>query len=113
MSKRYAFWDTLRPQSDCCRQGEDKVHILDFKTTWSEVKKPSQTAAAEAKPRYIYTDTKMYPTGTPNLWGFCQIFHDSNKIQKHYIPHFKDLNSDISALNENGFSMNPKLATLI
>ena len=71
-------------KSDCCRRGQAAVHI-----------------------------TKMYPTDTPNLWGFCQIFHDSNKIQKHYIPHFKDLNSDISALNENGFSMNPKLATLI
>ena len=35
-SEKYAFWVTLRPQSDCCRQGEAKVRILNFKTTWSE-----------------------------------------------------------------------------
>ena len=29
--------------SDRCRQGEAEVHILDFKTTWSEFHKPSQT----------------------------------------------------------------------
>ena len=44
MSKKYACWITLRPQSDYCRQGEAKLHILDFKTTWSEFQKPSQTA---------------------------------------------------------------------
>ena len=45
MSEKYAFWVTLRPQSDCCRRGEAKVRILDFKTTWSEFQKPYQTAA--------------------------------------------------------------------
>ena len=44
MSEKYACWVTLRPQSDCCHQGEAKVRILDFKTIWSEFQKPSQTA---------------------------------------------------------------------
>ena len=33
MSEKYAFWVTLRPQSDRCRQGEAEVCILDFKNT--------------------------------------------------------------------------------
>ena len=47
-SKKYASWVTLRPQWDRCRQGKAKIHILDFKTTWSEFHMPSQTAPAEA-----------------------------------------------------------------
>ena len=38
-SEKYAFWITLRPQSDHCRQGKAEVCILDFKTTWSEFQK--------------------------------------------------------------------------
>ena len=49
MSEKYAFWVTLRPQLDRYCQGKAKVNILDFKTTWLELKKPCQTAAAEAK----------------------------------------------------------------
>ena len=45
MSEKYSFWVTLRPQSDRCCQGEAEVRILDFKTTWSEFRKPSQTTA--------------------------------------------------------------------
>ena len=45
MSEKYAFWVTLKPQSDRCLQGEAEVRILDFKTTWSEFQMPSQTAA--------------------------------------------------------------------
>ena len=44
MSEKYAFWVTLRPKSDRCRQGEAKVRILNFITTWSEFQKASQTA---------------------------------------------------------------------
>ena len=44
MSDKYAFWVTLRPQSDCCRQDEAEVCILDLKTIWSEFQKASQTA---------------------------------------------------------------------
>ena len=43
-SEKYASWVTHRPQSDRCRQGEAEVSILDFKTTWSEFQKASQTA---------------------------------------------------------------------
>ena len=43
-SEKYSFWVTLRPQSDCCCGGEAEVRILDFKTTWSEFQRGSQTA---------------------------------------------------------------------
>ena len=49
MSEKYAFWVAFRPQSDCCRQGEAKVHIFDFKTTWSEFQRASQTAPERGK----------------------------------------------------------------
>ena len=49
MSEKYSFWVTLRPQSDCCCQGEAKVCIFDFKTTWSEFKKLSQNAVMRGK----------------------------------------------------------------
>ena len=54
------FSVTLRPQSDCCHRGEAEVGILDFKTTWSEFQMPSQTAPAEAKPRYVYSILKPH-----------------------------------------------------
>ena len=34
-------------ESDRCHQGEAKVPIIDFKTTWSEFQRPSQTAAEQ------------------------------------------------------------------
>ena len=49
MSDKYAFWVTLRPQSDRCCQDEAEVHILDFKTTWSEFQKASQTATEQGE----------------------------------------------------------------
>ena len=44
MSEKYAFWVTLRPKSDPYHRGEAKVRILNFKTTWSEFQRASQTA---------------------------------------------------------------------
>ena len=49
MSEKYAFWVTLRPQSDYCGRGEAEVRIFNFKTTWSEFQKASQTAAEQGK----------------------------------------------------------------
>ena len=49
MSEKCTFWVTLRPQSDCYRRGEAEVHIFDFKTSWSEFQKPSQTATEQGK----------------------------------------------------------------
>ena len=49
MSKKYAFWVTLKPQSDPCCRGEAEVRILDFKTTWLEFQKASQTATKQGK----------------------------------------------------------------
>ena len=55
MSEKCAFWVTLRPQSDHCCRGEAEVRILNFKTTWSEFQKASQTATeqGEAKLRIL------------------------------------------------------------
>ena len=53
MSEKYAFWVTLRPQSDCCRRGEAEVRILDFKTTWSEFQKANQTATKQGNAERI------------------------------------------------------------
>ena len=41
-------------------RGEAKVRILDFKTTWSEFQRPSQTALAKAKPRCLYSILKTH-----------------------------------------------------
>ena len=49
MSEKYAFWITLRPQSDCCHPGKAEVRILEFKTTWSQFQKASQTATERGK----------------------------------------------------------------
>ena len=58
MSERYAFWVTLRPQSDCCCRGEAKVRILYFKPTWSEFWKASQTATEQGKAEQCIFDFK-------------------------------------------------------
>ena len=58
MSEKYAFWVTLRPQSDCCHQGEAKIRILDFKTTWLEFQKPSQNAAMQGEAELRILDLK-------------------------------------------------------
>ena len=59
MSEKYAFWVNLSPQSDSCCRVEAKVCILDFKTTWSEFQKASQTAAerGEAELRILNSKT--------------------------------------------------------
>ena len=58
MSEKYAFWVTLRPQSDHCRRGEAKVRILNFKTTWSEFQKLGQTATERGKAELHTLDFK-------------------------------------------------------
>ena len=60
MSEKYASWVTLRPQWDRYRRGEAEVRLLNFKTTWSEFQMQSQTAPAEAKPRYVYSILKPH-----------------------------------------------------
>ena len=58
MSEKYAFWVTLRPQLDPCHQDEAEVCILDFKTTWSEFQKASQTATEQGKAKLRILDFK-------------------------------------------------------
>ena len=61
MSEKCAFWGTLRPQLDHYRRGEAKVHLLNFKTTWSEFQKTSQTAPeqVEAELCILYFKTTL------------------------------------------------------
>ena len=61
MSEKYAFWITLRPQSDRCRRGEAKVRILDFKTTWSEFQKANQTATEQGNAERISNQNVCSP----------------------------------------------------
>ena len=47
-------------QADHCSQGKAKVCIPDFKTKWSELKRPSQTTAGKVKPSYIWLILKLH-----------------------------------------------------
>ena len=58
MSEKYALWVIVRPKQDCCCQGEAKVCILDFKTTWSESQKECQTATEQGKAEQCIFDYK-------------------------------------------------------
>ena len=60
MNEKYAFWVTLRTHSDHCCWNKAEIRILDFKTTWSEFQKPSQTAASKAKPSCVYSILKPH-----------------------------------------------------
>ena len=43
-------WSEIqKPSQTAAKQGEAELRILDFKTTWSEFQKPSQTAAKRGK----------------------------------------------------------------
>ena len=57
-SEKYTFWVTLRPQSDRYRQGEAEVRILDFKTTWSEFQKASETATEQGNAKLCILNYK-------------------------------------------------------
>ena len=46
-------------QSDRCRRGKAKVHILDFKTTWSEFQEESQTATEQSKAELRILNSKI------------------------------------------------------
>ena len=72
MSETYAFWVTLRPQSDCYCQGKAEVRVLDFKTTCSEFQKPYQIAAARGKAELrIYNLKKTSPTQSRSQAVVC------------------------------------------
>ena len=47
-------------KSDCSRRGEAEVRILNFKTTWSEFQRPSQTDPAKDKPRCVHSILKPH-----------------------------------------------------
>ena len=60
---------TLRPQWDNCHRGEAKVGILNFKTTWSEIQKASQTATERRL--YLAGKFQIYSifTSPPQCWS--------------------------------------------
>ena len=58
MNEKYAFWVTLRPQSDPCCRGEAGVRILEFKTTWSEFQKARKTATKPGNAKLRILDFK-------------------------------------------------------
>ena len=74
-SKEYASWVTLRPQWDRCRRGEAEVRILDFKTTWSEFQKSSETTVERGKAELRTLNFKttwsefQKPSDTAGEWG--------------------------------------------
>ena len=57
-SEKYACWVTLRFLWDRCHQGKAEVGILDFKTTWSEFQKASQTAFEQGEAELHILDFK-------------------------------------------------------
>ena len=57
-SEKYASWVTLRPQSDRCHRGKAEVRIFNFKTTWSEFQKASQTATEQGEAELRILDFK-------------------------------------------------------
>ena len=90
MSEKYAFWVTLRPQSDWCYQGEAKVRILDFKTTWSESQRVSQTAPEQGKAEQCIFDLKttwsefQKPSQTAAVRGEALLC--VYNLKKHHLP---------------------------
>ena len=55
--------------SDCYRRGEAEVRILDFKTTWSEFQKPSQTATEQGKVKVCLFNFRTTWRGNGMLLG--------------------------------------------
>ena len=49
-----------RASQTAAERGEAELRILNSKTTWSEFQMPSQTAPAEVKPRYVYSILKPH-----------------------------------------------------
>ena len=83
-SEKYASWVTISPQWECCCRGEAEVRIIDFKTTWSEFQMPSQTAPAEAKPRYVYSISK--PQGQRFIISSELVSGQRSKCQVRLLP---------------------------
>ena len=75
MREKYACWVTLRPQSDCCRQGEAEVRILDFKTTWLEFQKESQTAVMRSEAELGLYNLKKHHAPRVSPKQLCAIAH--------------------------------------
>ena len=93
MSEKYAFWVTLRPQSDCCRRGEAEVRILDFKTTWSEFQKANQTATKQGSAERISHQNLSLLTSPESVPSSCVRKHTEVPAQR-IVPSY-DLLSDL------------------
>ena len=75
MSEKYAFWITLRPQSDRCHRGEAEVRILDFKTTWSEFKKANQSATERGNGKLLYHTSEFHHLPRVGPKQLCALVH--------------------------------------
>ena len=58
MSENYAFLATLRPQSYLYRRGKAELSIFNFRSTWSEFQKASQTVTEEGNAELRIFDFK-------------------------------------------------------
>ena len=87
----------LDAKSDCSRQGEAEVCILNFKTTLSEFQITSQIAPAEAKPRCVFRVSSPPPSwskavvcvSTPRMYPRSEYFLVSNYFTFHFVDHLK------------------------
>ena len=59
-------------QADCSYRGEAEVRVLNFKTTFSEFQIPSQNNRAKAKPRYVFRVSSPPRVGPKQL---CALAH--------------------------------------
>ena len=77
-------------KSDCFRRGEAKVRILNFKTTWSEFQKPSQTATERGKAELRILNSKttwsefQKPSQTAAMRGEAEL--RLYILKKHHLP---------------------------
>ena len=56
------------PSQTAAERGKAELHILDFKTTWSEFQKASQTAAEQGK-------AKLHILNLKTTWSEFQKLH--------------------------------------
>ena len=73
-------------QSDAATQGKAELRILDFKTTWSEFQKPSQTATEQGEAQLCIFDFKTVETTskTSCSYHFALINLEESKRLLHF-----------------------------
>ena len=67
-----------KPSQTAAERGEAELRILNFKTTWSEFQRPSQTAPADVKPRCVY---RKYANNNRGYYCFQPPFSFWGRLQ--------------------------------